>query len=175
MNILLYIAITCLLCISSFLEGERTSYERYALELQEVKTDHAKSMAIAEAHGKRIEAGLLAEVEENERHRLEKKNAIAKSTTDAACLNADTVRLLHDAAPSIVELPEAPIVAADADAAATHDASNGDAPVTPYTPDASLVITDRAVALWVLDMDALYYECRIRLDALIQWHEGVDK
>lgn len=175
MNILFYIVITCLLCLSSFLEGERTSYERYALELQEVQTEHAKNMAIAEVHGKRIEAGLLAEVEENERYKLEKKDALTKSTTGTACLADAAVRLLHDAVPSIVELPEAPIVAADADAAATHDASNGDAPVTPYTPDASIIVTDRAIALWVLDMDAMYYECRIRLDALIQWHEGVDK
>lgn len=175
MNILFYIVITCLLCISSFLEGERTSYERYALELQEVQTEHAKNMAVAEAHANRIEAGLLAEVQENEKNRLEKKDVIAKSTHGTACLNADTVRLLHDAAPSTVELPEAPIVAADADATATNDASNGNAPVTPYTPDVSLIVTDRAIALWVLDMDALYYECRIRLDALITWHEGVDK
>lgn len=175
MNILFYIVITCLLCLSSFLEGERTSYERYALELQEVQTEHAKNMAIAEVHGKRIEAGLLAEVEENERYKLEKKDALTKSTTGTACLADAAVRLLHDAVPSIVELPEAPIVAADADAAATHDASNGDAPVTPYTPDASIIVTDRAIALWVLDMDAMYYECRIRLDALIQWHEGGDK
>ncbi len=166
MNILFYIIITCLLCISSFLEGERTSYERYALELQEVQTEHAKNMAVAEAHANRIEAGLLAEVQENEKNRLEKKDVIAKSTHGTACLNADTVRLLHDAAP---------IVAADADAAATSDEGNGNAPVTPYTPDVSLIVTDRAIALWVLDMDALYYECRIRLDALITWHEGVDK
>ncbi len=175
MNILFYIIITCLLCISSFLEGERTSYERYALELQEVQTEHAKNMAVAEAHANRIEAGLLAEVQENEKNRLEKKDAIAKSTTGAACLNVDTVRLLHDAAPSTVELPEAPIVAPEADATATADEGNGNAPVTPYPPDVSLIVTDRAVALWVLDMDALYYECRIRLDALITWHEGVDK
>ncbi len=174
MNILFYIVITCLLCISSFLEGERTSYERYALELQEVQTEYAKNMAIAEAHGQRIEAGLLAEVQENEKNRLEKKDAIAKSTTGAACLNVDTVRLLHDAAPSAVELPEATIVAAEADATAASDEGNGNAPVTPYPPpDVSLIVTDRAIALWVLDMDAMHYECRIRLDALIQWHEGV--
>jgi hypothetical protein len=74
-----------------------------------------------------------------------------------------------------VELPEAPIVAADADATATSDEGNGNATVTPYAPDVSLIVTDRAIAFWVLDMDALYYECRIRLDALITWHEGVDK
>ena len=175
MNILFYIVITCFLCISSFLEGERTSYERYALERQEMQTEYAKNLAIAEATGTRIQGDLLAATEENERHRLEKKDAIAKSTTGADCLADAAVRVLHDAAPDTVELPEAPIVAADADAAATRDEGNSNAPVTPYTPDASIIVTDRAVALWVLDMNALYYECRIRLDALITWHEGVDK
>ena len=175
MNILFYIVITCLLCISSFMEGERTSYERYALERQEMQTEYAKNLAIAEATGKRIQGDLLAATEENERHRLEKKDAIAKSTTGAACFADAAVRVLHDAAPDTVELPEAPIVAAEADATAARDEGNGNAPVTPYSPDARFVVTDRAVALWVLDMDAMYYECRIRLDALIQWHEGVDK
>lgn len=175
MNIFFYILVTCLLCLSSFMEGERTSYERYALEQQEMQTEYAKNLAISEATGTRIQGDLLAATEENERHKLEKKNAIAKSTMGSACLTNAAVRVLHDAAPDTVELPEAPIIAAEADATSAHDESNGDSPVTPYSPDSSIVITDRAVALWVLDMDALYYECRIRLDALIQWHEGVDK
>lgn len=175
MNILFYVVITCLLCISSFFEGERTSYERYAIEVQEVQNEHAKNMAIAEAHGKQIEAGLLAEVQENEKNRLEKRNAIEKSTHGTACLNADTVRLLHDADTNVFAMPNTAPVITEADAIATHieiRGSNTEPTVIPYTP---AVTTDTEVANWALDMDALYYECRIRLDALITWHEGIDK
>lgn len=84
--------------------------------------------------------------------RKERDDALSRATTGRVCLDEPALRVL-DGAPGItVDLPAPTGGAARADAA--HAA------------------TDAHVAGWALDAGGQYDECRRRLDALIDWHEG---
>jgi hypothetical protein len=83
----------------------------------------------------------------------EKDDALRKATTGRACLGADLVRLLDDAAPAPtpgLRLPPPASGIAGADAAAARD------------QDA----TDTDVALWIRYAREQYDVCRGRIDAL---------
>lgn len=135
--------------------GERTATEERerTLKAYQAATQYALGhLQAAQSRGDALSRQLSAATRAADRLRKERDDAISRTTTGRVCLDEPALRVL-DGAPGLhSDLPHA---AGDSAGA-----------------DAGYVATDTHVARWALDAGGRYDECRRRLDALIDWHEG---
>lgn len=96
---------------------------------------------------------------------LEISNALKTATDGRACLRGRALSLLGSA-PGIRIAP--PVPESGAAAAAEGAAAAADPLSDAAKPEQ--VITDTALAIWAAQAGGLYETCRLRLDALIDWH-----
>jgi prophage endopeptidase len=106
---------------------------------------------VAEARGNHLQSELDAKTDLYLKTYEEKRHAIALLTQRRPCLNAATVSLLNDSA------------------------ANLPTPATGIAAQSSAIATDTDIAGWIASTQQQYDTCRARLDALIDWHEAVDK
>jgi prophage endopeptidase len=114
-----------------------------------------RRFTLAEARGNQLQSELDAKIDLYLKTYEEKRHAINLLTERRVCLNAPTVRLLNSA---------------DGDTA-----TNLPTPATGITAQSDAIATDTDVAGWIANAQQQYDTCRARLDALIDWHEAVDK
>jgi hypothetical protein len=129
---------------------------QYARERLTAMERAAEVLQTANDRGDQLVVALeLADHEINQLAR-EKRDAINKVTTGRACLGEPALRLLNSS-PGIRVSGLAPATSGAAAAGATA------------APD-SVVSSDTEVGTWIIDAGAQYETCRLRLDALIDWH-----
>lgn len=123
------------------------------LQMERAATKAAlDSLKTASARGDTLSRQLATANRTTNRLRKERDDAIARATTGRVCLDDPALRVL-DGAPGL--RANLPVATGGVDGA-----------------DAGHVATDTHVARWALDAGSQYDECRRRLDALIDWHEG---
>lgn len=137
----------------------------------------AASMSQAQAQTDVLALALGQATVKNQALTSEISHALQTATSGRACLHARALSLLNSAPGIRIAAPTAPMPSpgaaalAEGAAAATHS-------VTTFEPNAALtdaaqpqaVITDTALAQWVAQAGGLYETCRLRLDALVDWH-----
>lgn len=109
---------------------------------------------------------------QNQALTTEISHALKAATSGRACLSGRALSLLNSApgiriaaptapmpSPGAVVAPEGRTAAADSISVASADSAQPQA-----------VITDTALAQWAAQAGGLYETCRLRLDALVDWH-----
>jgi hypothetical protein len=100
----------------------------------------------------------------------ERNDAIAHTTTGRACFDSGTLRVLNGAAGLRVAAAQSPGTTAGTDAAHAAPATPASEPGRqPAAVADGLVATDTDVGHWMLAAGAQYEQCRVRLDALIDY------
>lgn len=137
-----------------FYRAEMATAERHqAAQALQARKDADKAIEQAHAQADAL-SQRLSELESNAAHTtLEKTHAIPVVTTGRPCLGPGAVRVLNGAA--------VPGAGAASAAAGSFDAA-GDA-----------VATDSDVAGWIADAQGRFEICRGRLNALIDYEEGL--
>lgn len=129
----------------------------------------ALRMSDAQAKSDALQLKLSHALLANQSLTSEISNALKTATSGRACLSGRALSLLNSA-PGIRIAPPVPESGA---AAASEGAAAAADPVTVANTDAAqpqAVITDTALAQWVAQAGGLYETCRLRLDALVDWH-----
>ncbi len=128
----------------------------HALEKLRISERTAEVLQAANERGDQLVNALeLRQADINQLAR-EKRDAINKVTTGRACLGESALRLLNSAPGlSVRGLTPATGITAATGAQATPD---------------TVISTDTDIAAWAVDTGAQYETCRLRLDALIDWH-----
>lgn len=164
---------TLLLAVCWFMVGWTVNGWRLEIQLADWEKEAAQTISAAlesarevEAAGETLAQRQLALEAENLNLKKERDDALRKTTTGRACLNAPTVRLLNDRHPGAgirTGLPASPCCAAGTFAAAALDS---DPSHDGYEA------SDTDVALWANYAIDRYDACRGRIDALRQFYEG---
>ena len=129
----------------------------------------AARMSAAQAKGDLLALALGNAVVQNLSLTSRISNELKNATDGRACLGLRAISLLSSA-PGIriaAPVPESGAVAVAASGAAAADS------VTTAVSDAAqpqAVITDTALAQWAAQAGGLYETCRLRLNALVDWH-----
>lgn len=161
-----FIAIAAFIC--TFLSGSAASWyvtrNHYQAELSNAlaveatskaaaQTQALKRLAAANKSGNELSARLAATESALSQKNMELSHAVTRFTTGRPCLDGRAVRLLNSSANSAgIPMPEATI---------TPDASDGAS------------ATDTDVAEWIGHAQGQHETCRARLDALIDFEEGM--
>ena len=161
-----FIAWTLAAALAGWQTGREQAEDRCTATIAKLNVEETERMRLvaqaaldrfraAQARGDALEARLAENERILETQAQEHAREIKRLTTGRPCLNAGTVRLLNEpairlaAVPAGVSSPIGRTAAADAPAASDTD-----------------------VAGWIDGAQRQYGECRGRLDALIDWHEG---
>jgi hypothetical protein len=160
-----------MLCVAAGVAGGYALKGRLAeAQIARIQADHAaQRQAAAEAAAQRLAAAQdaadravaqrdarIAELDATTR-RL--RHDLRSATTGRPCLSADARGLLHQSPAFGTRMPETSGGVATAPAAAAPD------------PGERADSTDADLARWILDVAALYEQCRARIDAIRQWDE----
>jgi len=126
-------------------------------ELEQAAVAHLQA---EQARGDALWAGLLVQQAQIDQLKEEAHRAITTQTTGRACLDGPALRVLSRA-PGVTIMP-APTSWTTAAHGATASAAD-DAGADDYA-------SDTQIAHWAIDAAGQYETCRLRLDALIDWH-----
>lgn len=127
----------------------------------------AQRLADAQAKSDRLALALSAAQERNQSLTSEIFHALKTATDGRACLRGRALSLLS-AAPGIRIAPPVP---ESGPAAVAEGRSTASDPIAaPNAAPTEPIITDTALATWAAQVGGLYETCRLRLDALIDWH-----
>lgn len=136
-----------------------------------IRQADARALRMREAQAKTDALALaLGQVTfQNQALTSEISHALKTATSGRACLSGRALGLLGSAPgiriaapvpdPGAVVAPEGRTAAADSISVASADSAQPQA-----------VITDTALAQWAAQAGGLYETCRLRLDALVDWH-----
>lgn len=133
---------------AAWLQQQATQQQAARQQLQQLQAEQARGDALT--------TGLLTQQATIDQLTQEAQRAITTQTTGRACFDPAALRVLQRA-PGITLMPAAASGTAAAPGAAASAADNA-------------VASDTAVARWAIDAGAGYEACRLRLDALIDWH-----
>lgn len=127
--------------------------------------DQALRIQQAQARTDDLAQKLGTALQLNDQLTQEKTDAIKSATVGRACLSDRALRVLNGS-PGIrvAGLDGMPPTGPRADAASAPTATNPDT--------AGLIVTDTGIATWSVTAGKQYEACRLRLNALIDWHEA---
>lgn len=127
--------------------------------------DQALRIQQAQARTDDLAQKLGTALQLNDQLTQEKTDAIKSATVGRACLSDRALRVLNGS-PGIrvAGLDGMPPTGPRADAASAPTATDPDT--------AGLIVTDTGIATWSVTAGKQYEACRLRLDALIDWHEA---
>lgn len=127
--------------------------------------DQALRVQAAQARTDRLAEQLAGVLKVNDQLTQEKTDALKSATAGRACLSDRALRVLNGS-PGIrvAGLDGMPPTGPRADAASAPTATDPDT--------AGLIVTDTGIATWSVTAGKQYEACRLRLDALIDWHEA---
>lgn len=141
------------------LKQDKAEARTKALEAQ------AMRLKAAEERSNQLAGQLSTALLANAQLTTEKTDALKSATAGRACLSDRAVRVLNGS-PGIrvAGLDGVPTTRSGADAASAPTATNPDT--------AGLIVTDTGIATWSVTAGKQYEACRLRLNALIDWHEA---
>ena len=127
--------------------------------------DQALRIQQAQARTDDLAQKLGTALQLNDQLTQEKTDAIKSATVGRACLSDRALRVLNGS-PGIrvAGLDGMPTTGPRADAASAPTATDPDT--------AGLIVTDTGIATWSVTAGKQYEACRLRLNALIDWHEA---
>ena len=141
---------------------------KQATDAKTVADAQALRMSQAQAKGDVLALALGTAVVQNLSLTSRISNDLKTATSGRACLNSRAISLLNQA-PGI--RIAAPVPESGAAALAEGRATAADSkPTTDNAAQPEQVITDTALAQWAAQAGGLYETCRLRLDALVDWH-----
>lgn len=127
--------------------------------------DQALRIQQAQARTDDLAQKLGTALQLNDQLTQEKTDALKSATVGRACLSDRALRVLNGS-PGIrvTGLDGMPPTGPRADAASASTATDPDT--------AGLIVTDTGIATWSVTAGKQYEACRLRLNALIDWHEA---
>lgn len=136
-----------------------------AQALTKALRDQALRIQQAQARTDDLAQKLGTALQLNDQLTQEKTDALKSATVGRACLSDRALRVLNGS-PGIrvAGLDGMPPTGPRADAASAPTATDPDT--------ADLIVTDTGIATWSVTAGKQYEACRLRLDALIDWHEA---
>jgi len=140
---------------ASFYTGDRVRNAAWLQVQASAQQTALKLLQDEQARGDVLAAGLLVQQAQIDQLKEEAHRAITTHTTGRACLDGAALRVLSRA-PGITLVP-----APTSNPAAAHGAT---------ASAADDYASDTQIAHWAIDAAGQYETCRLRLDALIDWH-----
>jgi uncharacterized membrane-anchored protein YhcB (DUF1043 family) len=127
--------------------------------------DQALRVQAAQARTDRLAEQLAGVLKVNDQLTQEKTDALKSATAGRACLSDRALRVLNGSTGiRVAGLDGMPPTGPRADAASAPTATDPDT--------AGLIVTDTGIATWTITAGQQHEACRLRLDALIDWHEA---
>lgn len=127
----------------------------------------ARRLQVAQERGDSLATQLAATLTTNDQLVLEKTHALSRIATGRTCLSGPVLRVLNGSpglrVAGLDGLPTPQPAAAAADATAAPDTN-------PAEAEGERISTDADIGTWAVESGAQYETCRVRLDALIDWH-----
>lgn len=127
----------------------------------------ARRLQVAQKLGNSLATQLAATLITNDQLALEKTHALSRVATGRTCFSGPVLRVLNGSpglrVAGLDGLPAPQPAAAAAGATAATDPD-------PAEAEGERIASDADIGTWAIRAGAQYETCRVRLDALIDWH-----